>query len=90
MSAREYKKYFSLDLKRGIVPEDYKEVMRRHVYTNGTIDNLKNGAKYRFKKGHSMTYQRSNETMERLKAHFERIANRKGRPKKQYYENNNK
>ncbi len=79
MSAREYKSEYGLDLKKGIVTEDYREVMRQHVFENGTVNNLKKGDIYRFKKGHSINYKRSAETIERLKVHFTRIAKRTGR-----------
>ena len=79
MTAREYKTEFGLDLKKGIATEEYKDRMRDHVFSNGTVDNLKRGEVYRFKKGVSTNYTRSPETIERLKTHFKRVARRDGR-----------
>lgn len=80
MSAREYKKKHGLDLKKGLTTEDYRQVMRDHVMNNGTINNLKKGSQFRFKKGHSQNYIRSAQTQERLKKHWLIVSNLKGRP----------
>ena len=55
-----------LDIKKGIATEEYRERMRAHVMKNGTLENLKKGAKCYFKKGVSHNYTRSAETLERL------------------------
>jgi len=79
LQAREYKEKYGLDLKKGIATEEYKEVMRQHVQTNGTLKNLKKGAVYRFKKGQDTNYTRSKQTKERLKVHFARVRSIEGR-----------
>lgn len=80
LSALEYKKLHGLDTKRGIATEEYRERMRELVFSNGTIENLKKGAKYRFKKGEINNYARSEQTQARLKKHWARVANTKGKP----------
>lgn len=81
LSAREYKELHGLDVKKGIATEEYKERMRKHVFSNGTVDNLKKGACYRFVKGDKTlgTYKRSEQSMKRLKQHWLRISNLGGR-----------
>ena len=68
MSAREYRKEYGFDVKRGQLPEDDRLVMREHVFSNGTVDNLKEGKRFWFKPGSEIAgrYQRSEQTMERL------------------------
>lgn len=81
LTARAYKELHGLDVKRGIATDEYRERMRAHVLSNGTIDNLKAGARHRFRKGDTANgkYTRSEQTTARLKTHFEKIANRQGR-----------
>lgn len=67
MTKREYKEAFGLDVKRGILLPEDREYLGKLVKENGTIDNLKAGAKYRFKKDESNNYQRSEQTIARLK-----------------------
>lgn len=69
MTAREYRQEYGFDVKRGQLPPDLRECKADHVKTNGTVNNLKKGAKYRFKKGqpHIGDYIRSEQTMQRLK-----------------------
>jgi hypothetical protein len=67
ITAREYRKQFGLDVKRGILPEAYRKLKSDTTRENGTIDNLKVGKKYWFKKGVSNNYERSQQTMNRLK-----------------------
>jgi len=80
ITSRGYKMRFGLDLKKSITTEEDKAKMRKHVFENGTVENLKNGAKCRFKKGQSNNYQRSPQTMERLQKHWQKVASRKGAP----------
>lgn len=82
MSAREYKEAYGLDLKKGIATEEYKEVMRSHVFENHTVENLKKGAKFRFTKGQAGigTYKRSAQTEDRLRIHFKSVSWTKGAP----------
>lgn len=79
MSAREYKEHFSLDVKKGIIPPEDREKLANNTRENGTIKNLQQGAKFRFAKGHTINYKRSEQTLARLKNHFEMVSNRKGR-----------
>ena len=69
MTAREYRKQCGFDVKRGQLTEHGREVMREHVFANRTVENLKKGKKYWFYKGQDGIgrYQRSAQTMERLK-----------------------
>jgi hypothetical protein len=74
-TAREYRFEYGFDLKRGQLPEDLRALKADHTIANGTINNLKAGKKYWFKKGDKTagTYKRSEQTMQRLKAHAERV-----------------
>ena len=67
-SCREYREYFDLEVKRGIVPEWYRKEKGDKVFENGTVNNLKVGKKFWFKPGDPRAgkYQRSPITMERL------------------------
>lgn len=77
--ARDYKRMFGFDVKRGLVSHEYKEHMRQLVFENGTIDNLQAGAAHRYKRGHTKSYQRSKQTVERLKKNWQRPEFRQGR-----------
>jgi len=68
-SARDYREEYGFDVKKGQLPEDYRKLKAGHVFENGTINNLKVGKKYWFKKGEVGVgkYNRSQQTMERLK-----------------------
>ena len=81
MTSQEYRKKHGLDNRRGIASEQHKEVMRTHVFDNGTVNNLKKGKQHRFKKGNSHNYQRSEQTITRLKHNFEIIRRKTGRQK---------
>jgi len=65
----EYKKMIGVDIGKGRIPEALKKRKRKHVFENGTVENLKKGAKYRYKKGDTRAgrYQRSPETLARLR-----------------------
>lgn len=67
LSARDYKKLHGLDVKRGIISEEDRERMAAHVRRTGTIDNLASGARFRFVAGHSHNYERSAQTLARLR-----------------------
>ncbi len=69
MTAREYRKLVGLDVKRGLLTDKAREVMREHVFENGTVNNLKAGEINWFKKGQKGVgvYERSPQTLERLK-----------------------
>ncbi len=79
ITAREYKEIHGLDVKKGIMSEEDRQIMREHTLTNGTSKNLQQGAKYRFRKDHHRNYKRSEQTQARLKKHWLNVANLKGR-----------
>lgn len=68
MTGREYREHFELEVKRGLVPEWYRKMKGDQALENGTVNNLKKGAEFRFHKGQEGlgTYKRSQETLERL------------------------
>lgn len=68
MTAREYRSMVGFDVKRGQLPDDLLQLKREQVFENKTVENLKAGKKYRFKKGQAGVgvYRRSAQTMERL------------------------
>lgn len=67
--AREYREEYGFDVKRGQLPPDYRKLKAQQCKENGTINNLKAGKKYYFKKGDHTAgkYTRSEQTMQRLK-----------------------
>lgn len=68
LSEAEYKKMAGVDHKKGIIPTELKAIKRDHVFENGTVENLKKGAKRRYVKGDTRAgrYDRSPETKARL------------------------
>jgi len=68
MTGREYREYFDLEVKRGVVPKWYRELKGDQAIKNGTYKNLKEGAEFRFVKGSKSAgrYHRSHITMARL------------------------
>ena len=77
IKARDYRKMFGLDIKRGLLPQDLRLLYSEQVFENGTINNLKNGKKFRFVKGDPRAgkYTRSAQTLERLRT--QRLKNKK-------------
>lgn len=69
ITAREYREEYGFDVKRGQLPEDLRELKKKQVFENGTVENLKKGKINWFKKGQKGVgiYKRSEQTMERLK-----------------------
>lgn len=69
MTAREYREYFDLEVKKGILPAWFKKVKGDLALENGTFKNLRAGKKHWFKEGDSRAgrYRRSHITLERLK-----------------------
>jgi hypothetical protein len=69
LTAREYREYFDLEVKKGILPPWYKKFKGDLALKNGTFKNLKAGEKFWFKNGDGRAgkYQRSHITLERLK-----------------------
>lgn len=80
ITAREYKEAFGLDLKKGIITPEDREKMRLHAIANNMPERLgKAGKKTQFKKGHNINYERSEQTVQRLRAHWSIVSNKKGR-----------
>ncbi len=82
LTAREYKEKHGLDVSKGIMTDADREHMAEKTRNNGTIKNLAKGAQYRYAKGQSNPYTRSAQTMRRLKAHWDIVANKKGTPRR--------
>ena len=51
MTAREYREEYNLPVKRGITPMWYRIKKGKQALENGTVENLKNGKKFWYKKG---------------------------------------
>lgn len=68
VSTKEYKERFGLDRGHGLLSDAVRKKKRDQAIANGTIENiLKNGAKYRFKKGDPrFKYERRPETIKRI------------------------
>lgn len=68
LSAREYRKEYGFDVRRGQLAGDYLKLKSRQAFECGGVLNLESGAKYRFKKGQSGlgAYKRSEQTLQRL------------------------
>ena len=66
--AREYRKAFGFDVKRGQLSDDLRELKGAQVFENGTVKNLKKGKKFWFVSGDPKVgnYVRSEQTMDRL------------------------
>lgn len=85
ISAKEYKKTFGLDSKKGLITSEHKAHLAQKVQDNYdkvvSLNLLKRGQVTRFRKGDRNigTYERSEETMTRLKKHWKKVANLKGR-----------
>lgn len=75
---RELKAELGLDVRKGLIPEADKEVLRKHVKYNYNVvvgeNLLKKGIKTRVKKGEYIKYKRSPETLARLKVQFKNIS----------------
>ena len=67
MTARQYREKFGLDVKRGLTKGEYRKKKAETTLVNGTYKNLEAGKKFWFKKGQTITYKRSPQTLERLK-----------------------
>lgn len=68
-TAREYREEYGFDVKRGQLPEDYRELKGRQSIECGGVKNLRAGKKYWFKPGQKGIgiYKRSPQTLARLK-----------------------
>jgi len=68
ITAREYREYFDLEVKRGITPKWYRKKKGDQALKNKTYKNLEVGKKFWFKKGDRSLgrYKRSHITMKRL------------------------
>jgi hypothetical protein len=68
MTAREYREYHQLEVRRGILSEYERVPLRENVLSNGTINNLQKGKPFRFVKGGKVpSYVRSQETRDKMK-----------------------
>ena len=69
MTARDYRKEYGFDVKRGQTRGWYHDLKAERAYTTGGIENLLKGVRFWFKKGQEGVgvYQRSSETLARLK-----------------------
>jgi len=69
MTAREYREFFDLEVKKGILTPELRDLYGRQAIENGTWKNLKKGRKYWYKKGQKGVgvYKRSHITVARLK-----------------------
>lgn len=79
-NAREFREDMGWDVKRGTVPDWYRELKAEITKDNGTIKNLKKGKKYWFIKGDKTAgkYERSKQTLERLRQQGLKIGRRYG------------
>lgn len=50
LTAKQYKEYFDLPVKKGITPKWYKEFKAEQCKNNGTIENMKGGKKFWYHK----------------------------------------
>ena len=84
MYMADYKLEFGLDRKRGRTHGQYKELKRKKVFETGTVKNLEKGKKYRFVPGDKSAgrYERSPETIRRLKNQKLKIGKKFGGGKK--------
>lgn len=73
-TAREYREEYGLDVKKGLTKGSYRALLSKQVYEKGTIENLKSGARFRFKPEDSRAgrYNRSQESLKRLTANMHR------------------
>jgi len=69
ITAREYREYFELEVKKGTVPDWFRKLKGDIALENNTYKNLKAGKKFWYKKGDIKAgrYQRSPITLERLR-----------------------
>lgn len=69
ITAREYRVMQHMEVKRGMTTQQDRENLREHVFSNGTVDNLKKGKKNWFVKGDKRAgrYTRSPIAIEKIK-----------------------
>ncbi len=79
ITAREYRRLYGMDVKKGMIPDDLRDLYRKQVVANNTIENLKAGAHCRFVKGDKRAgnYERSEESLVRLRKNAERLRSNK-------------
>lgn len=72
MTAREYREYIGVDVKKGLLPDDLRKLYGEQALENGTYKNLKAGHKYWFRTNDPRAgkYKRSQQTYERLQEHM--------------------
>ena len=69
ITAKDYRRDFGFDVKKGQLPEDYRQLKAAQAIECGGYLNLKRGKKFWFKRGQDGVgvYHRSNETIERMR-----------------------
>ena len=69
MTAKKYRRKLGFDVKKGQLPKDYKKLKAKQAIDCGGYKNLKKGKQHWFKKKQKGvgTYERSEQTLERLK-----------------------
>jgi hypothetical protein len=79
IKAREYRKMFGFDVKKGQLPPKLKELKSRLAIERGGYKNLKAGKKFWFKKKQKNVgvYTRSEQTLERLRSQTRRPRSKK-------------
>jgi hypothetical protein len=84
MSEHEYKKLIGADVSKGRIPPKLKRLKAQYVFENGTVKNLAKGKSQRYKKGdpRAGVYERSAETLTRLKTQHSLWKKRKSGTKK--------
>ena len=80
ITARQYREEYGFDVKKGQLPEDYKELKAKQaIECGGAVNLITYGKKYWFKKGQKGVgvYERSPQTMERLRTMKQLFKNKK-------------
>ncbi len=71
MTARQYKEHYGLDVSMGLISDESKAKIQQAVERNYEIvverNLLEKGKETRFQEGHSMNYERSKQTLNRLR-----------------------
>lgn len=68
-TARQYREDYGFDVKKGQLPDDYKQLKSDLAFETGAVNNLEAGKKFWFVKGDNRAgrYKRSQQTQLRLK-----------------------
>lgn len=74
LTGREYRKLFGYDVKKGLIPEHYRQNRKALVRAHPeVIENIRGKGAALFVKGQTCSYQRSDETIGRLTKQFDGI-----------------